>query len=90
MKPKTFGEAMLSIILVIILIPLMIIDFNKEQETETAAVVCEFCDGACTVSHKTTCKTAHNAPNYYYYTYKCTECGKEFTVEKTEKNFKNF
>ena len=89
MKPKTFGEAMLSIILVIIFMPLMIIAFNNEQETKTtqAAVTCEVCNGACAISHKVDCKTAHNAPNYYYYTYKCKDCGNEFTVEICQKNF---
>ena len=89
MKPKTFGEAMLSIILVIIFMPSMIIAFNNEQETKTthAAVTCEVCEGACTVSHKVACKTAHNAPNYYYYTYKCTQCGYEFTVEFVKEKF---
>ena len=83
MKPKTFGEAMLSIILVIIFMPLMIIAFSNEQETKTtqAMVTCEVCEGACTVSHKVACKTDHNVPDYYYYTYKCEKCGNEFTIE---------
>ena len=84
MKPKTFGEAMISIILSIILIPPMVIAFHGETDskpTPQAAVPCEFCDGACKLFHKTACETDHNAPNYYYYTYKCEKCGNEFTIE---------
>ena len=64
---------------------MLISDMNKP--TPQAAVPCEFCEGACTVSHKVACKTAHNAPNYYYYTYKCTQCGYEFTVEFVKEKF---
>ena len=87
MKPKTFGEAMLSIILVIIFMPLIIIAFSNEQETKTtqAAVSCELCDGACKLCQETAWETNCNAPNYYYYTYKCEECGNEFTVEIIKK-----
>lgn len=87
MKPKTFGEAMLSIILVIIFMPLMIIAFSNEQETKTtqAAVPCELCKGACKLCQETAWETNCNAPNYYYYTYKCEECGNEFTVEIIKK-----
>ena len=87
MKPKTFGEAMLSIILVIIFMPLMIIAFSNEQETKTtqAAIPCELCEGACKLCEETAWETNCNAPNYYYYTYKCEECGNEFTVEIIKK-----
>lgn len=84
MKPKTFGEAMVSIILAIILIPLVVIAFHSETDskpTTQAAVPCEFCEGACKLFHKTACETDHNAPDYYYYTYKCEKCGNEFTIE---------
>ena len=84
MKPKTFGEAMLSIILAIVLIPLVVIAFHNETDskpTTQAIVPCEFCEGACKLFHKTACKTDHNALDYYYYTYKCEKCGNEFTIE---------
>ena len=84
MKPKTFGEAMLSIILAIVLIPLVVIAFHGETDskpTTQAVVPCEFCEGACKLFHKTACETDHNAPDYYYYTYKCEKCGNEFTIE---------
>ena len=64
---------------------MLISDMSKP--TTQAAVTCEVCEGACTVSHKVACKTAHNAPNYYYYTYKCTQCGYEFTVEFVKEKF---
>lgn len=83
MKPKTFGEAMLSIILAIVLIPPMVIAFHGETDSKPtiqAAVPCEFCEGACKLFHKTACETGHNAPDYYYYTYKCEKCGNEFTI----------
>ena len=84
MRNLTFGEAMVSIILAIILIPLAIMMFHGEtdnQPTSQAIVPCEFCEGACKLSHKTACKTDHNALDYYYYTYKCEKCGNEFTIE---------
>ena len=84
MKPKTFGEAMVSIILAIVLIPPIVIAFHGETDskpTTQAAVPCEFCEGACKLFHKTACETDHNAPDYYYYTYKCEKCGNEFTIE---------
>ena len=86
MKSKT---GIISLIIVITFVVLSIIAFSDNQETKTtqAAVVCEVCEGACTVSHKVACKTAHNAPNYYYYTYKCTQCGYEFTVEFVKEKF---
>lgn len=84
MRNLTFGEAMVSIILAIILIPLAVMMFHGEtdnQPTIQAAVPCEFCEGACKLFHKTACETDHNAPDYYYYTYKCEKCGNEFTIE---------
>ena len=84
MRNLTFGEAMVSIILAIILIPLAVMMFHGEtdnQPTTQAAVPCEFCEGACKLFHKTACETGHNAPDYYYYTYKCEKCGNEFTIE---------
>ena len=86
MKSKT---GIVSLIIVITFLVLSIIAFSDNQETKTtqAAVTCEICEGACTVSHKVACKTAHNAPNYYYYTYKCTQCGHEFTVEFVKEKF---
>lgn len=84
MKNLTFGEAMVSIILAIILIPLAVMMFHGETDskpTTQAVVPCEFCEGACKLFHKTACETDHNAPDYYYYTYKCEKCGNEFTIE---------
>ena len=84
MRNLTFGEAMVSIILSIIFIPLAVMIFHGEtdnQPTTQAAVPCEFCEGACKLFHKTACETDHNAPDYYYYTYKCEKCGNEFTIE---------
>ena len=84
MRNLTFGEAMVSIILAIILIPLAVMMFHGEtdnQPTTQAVVPCEFCEGACKLFHKTACKTDHNALDYYYYTYKCEKCGNEFTIE---------
>lgn len=84
MRNLTFGEAMVSIILAIILIPLAVMMFHGETDskpTTQAAVPCEFCEGACKLFHKTACETDHNAPDYYYYTYKCEKCGNEFTIE---------
>ena len=75
---------MISIILAIILIPLAVMMFHGEtdnQPTTQAVVPCEFCEGACKLFHKTACETDHNAPDYYYYTYKCEKCGNEFTIE---------
>ena len=89
MKSKAFGTGIVSLIIVITFVVLSIIAFSDNQGTKTtqAAVVCEVCNGACAISHKVNCKTAHNAPNYYYYTYKCKDCGNEFTVEICQKNF---
>ena len=83
MKSKESCIGIVSLIIVITFVVLSIIAFSDNQETKTtqAAVTCEVCDGACAISHKVNCKTAHNAPNYYYYTYKCKDCGNEFTVE---------
>ena len=84
MRNLTFGEAMVSIILAIILIPLAVMMFHGETDnkpTSQAVVPCEFCEGACKLFHKTACETDHNAPDYYYYTYKCEKCGNEFTIE---------
>ena len=84
MRNLTFGEAMVSIILAIILIPLAVMMFHGEtdnQPTTQAVVPCEFCEGACKLFNRTACETNHNAPSYYYYTYKCENCGNEFTIE---------
>ena len=82
MKSKAFDTGIVSLIIVITFVVLSIIAFSDNQETKTtqAAVTCGVCNGACAISHKVDCKTAHNAPNYYYYTYKCKDCGNEFTV----------
>ena len=79
MKSKT---SIISLIVVITFVVLSIIALSDNQGTKTtqAAVACEACNGACAISHKVDCKTAHNVPNYYYYTYKCKDCRNEFTV----------
>ena len=59
---------------------ILVSDMNKPT-TQQAVVPCEFCEGACKLFHKTACETDHNAPDYYYYTYKCEKCGNEFTIE---------
>ena len=83
MKSKAFGTGIVSLIIVITFVVLSIIALSDNQGTKTtqAAVPCEFCEGACKLFHKTACETDHNAPDYYYYTYKCEKCGNEFTIE---------
>ena len=85
MKNIFKGVLIYSLALLTLTVMVLISDMNKP--TPQAAVPCEFCEGACTVSLKVACKTAHNAPNYYYYTYKCTQCGYEFTVEFVKEKF---
>ena len=85
MKNIFKGVLIYSLALLTLTVMVLISDMNKP--TPQAAVPCEVCEGACTVSHKVACKTAHNAPNYYYYTYKCTQCGYEFTVEFVKEKF---
>ena len=87
MKSKTFDIGIISLIIVITFIVLSIIAFSDNQETKTtrAAISCELCEGACKLCQETAWETNCNAPNYYYYTYKCEECGNEFTVEIIKK-----
>ena len=79
MKNIFKGVLIYSIALLTLTGMVLISDINKP--TIQATVPCEFCEGACTLFHKTACETDHNAPNYYYYTYKCEKCGNEFTIE---------
>lgn len=79
MKNIFKGVLIYSLALLTLAIMVLISDISKP--TTQAAVPCEFCEGACKLSHKTACKTDHNAPDYYYYTYKCEKCGNEFTIE---------
>lgn len=58
----------------------MLLNVTKGQ-TSQSMVSCKSCDGVCRLSHKIACETDHNSPNYYYYTYKCEDCEKEFTIE---------
>lgn len=85
MKNLTFGEAMVSIILAIILIPLIALTFCSKTDSkptpQASISSCEFCEGACKLFHRTACETNYNTPNYYYLTYKCEVCGNEFTIE---------
>ena len=79
MKNIFKGVLIYSLALLTLVGMVLISEMNKP--TEQAAVTCEFCEGACELFNKTACETAHNAPNYYYYTYKCEKCGNEFTIE---------
>ena len=79
MKNILKGVLIYSLALLILAIMVLISDMNKP--TPQAAVPCEFCEGACKLFNKTACETDHNAPDYYYYTYKCEKCGNEFTIE---------
>lgn len=48
----------------------------------TAQTPCPLCAEACEIFHTTRVESEHReAPNYYYYTYKCKACGNEFTLE---------
>ena len=89
MKSKAFSTGIISLIIVITFVVLSIIAFSDNQGTKTtqAAIVCEVCNGACAISHKVDYKNENNETNYYYYTYKCKDCGNEFTVEICQKNF---
>ena len=78
---KNIFKGVLIYSLALLTLAVMVLISNMNKPTTQAIVPCELCEGACKLSHKTACKTAHNAPNYYYYTYKCKDCGNEFTVE---------
>lgn len=80
MKNNILKGILICLLAVLTIAGIMLIR-NISKPTIQAAVPCEICEGACTVSHKVACKTAHNAPDYYYYTYKCEKCGNEFTIE---------
>ena len=79
MKNIFKGILIYSLALLALAVMVLISDINKP--TIQAAVPCEFCEGACKLFDKTACKTDHNAPDYYYYTYKCEKCGNGFTIE---------
>ena len=79
MKNIFKGVLIYSLALLTLVGMVLISEMNKP--TEQTAVSCEFCEGACKLFNKTACETAHNAPNYYYYTYKGEKCGNEFTIE---------
>lgn len=79
MKNIFKGVLIYSLALLTLTVMVLISDMNKP--TTQAVVPCEFCEGACKLFHKTACETDHNAPDYYYYTYKCEKCGNEFTIE---------
>ena len=78
---KNILKGVLIYLLAVLTIAGIILISDMNKPTPHAAVPCEFCEGACRLSHKTACKTDHNAPDYYYYTYKCEKCGNEFTIE---------
>ena len=79
MKNIFKGILIYSLALLALAVMVLISDINKP--TTQAVVSCEFCEGACKLFNKTACETDHNAPDYYYYTYKCEKCGNEFTIE---------
>ena len=82
MKDSLKGILIYSLALLALAVMVLISDMNKP--TTQAAVSCEFCEGACKLFHKTACETDHNAPDYYYYTYKCEKCRNEFTIESIQ------
>ena len=78
---KNIFKGVLIYSLALLTLAVMVLISNMSKSTTQAVVPCEFCEGACKLSHKTACETDHNAPDYYYYTYKCEKCGNEFTIE---------
>ena len=80
MKNNIIKGSLIYLLAVLNIAGIMIIS-DMSKPTTQAAVPCEFCEGACKLFHKTACETDHNAPDYYYYTYKCEKCGNEFTIE---------
>ena len=78
---KNIFKGVLIYSLALLTLAVMVLISNMNKPTIQAVVPCELCEGACKLSHKTACETDHNAPDYYYYTYKCEKCGNEFTIE---------
>lgn len=78
---KNIFKGVLIYSLALLTLAVMVLISNMNKPTTQAIVPCEFCEGACKLFHKTACETDHNAPDYYYYTYKCEKCGNEFTIE---------
>lgn len=78
---KNIFKGVLIYSLALLTLAVMVLISNMNKPTTQAVVPCEFCEGACKLFYKTACETDHNAPDYYYYTYKCEKCGNEFTIE---------
>ena len=78
---KNIFKGVLIYSLALLTLAVMVLISNISKPTTQATVPCEFCKGACKLFRKTACETDHNAPDYYYYTYKCEKCGNEFTIE---------
>ena len=78
---KNIFKGVLIYSLALLTLAVMVLISNMSKPTTQATVPCEFCEGACKLFRKTACETDHNAPDYYYYTYKCEKCGNEFTIE---------
>ena len=78
---KNIFKGVLIYSLALLTLAVMVLISNMNKPTTQVVVPCEFCEGACKLFHKTACETDHNAPDYYYYTYKCEKCGNEFTIE---------
>lgn len=78
---KNIFKGVLIYSLALLTLAVMVLISNMNKPTTQAVVPCEFCEGACKLFHKTACETDHNAPDYYYYTYKCEKCGNKFTIE---------
>ena len=78
---KNIFKGVLIYSLALLTLAVMVLISNMSKPTIQAVVPCEVCEGACKLFNKTACETDHNAPDYYYYTYKCEKCGNEFTIE---------
>ena len=78
---KNIFKGVLIYSLALLTLAVMVLISNMNKPTIQAVVPCEFCEGAWKLFHKTACETDHNAPDYYYYAYKCEKCGNEFTIE---------
>ena len=78
---KNIFKGVLIYSLALLTLAVMVLISNMNKPAIQAVVPCEFCEGACKLFNKTACETDHNAPDYYYYTYKCEKCGNEFTIE---------
>ena len=77
---KNIFKGVLIYSLALLTLAVMVLISNMNKPTIQAVVPCEVCEGACKLFHKTACETDHNAPDYYYYTYRCEKCVNGFTI----------